>query len=119
MSKFLKYPKFILSFFKKIRTIKVKLYKSKKIKESKTDFHRNYHITFSVNIEDEFNPQKLKQKFHMIVPGKAAYFAKRNLKKAMLEKIDFNFIRVEEINDEDYKDYLESMEDDLNRRVEN
>jgi hypothetical protein len=109
---------FILNFFKKIRRLKVKLYKRRKIKESKTNFHRNYHITFNIVINDEFNPQKIEKKFSMIVPGKAAYFAKRNLKECMIEKIDFNFIEIEELTDEQYDSFIESMENELNKGVE-
>lgn len=107
-----------LSFFEKIRRFKVRLYKRKKIKESKTDFHRNYYITFNVVINDEFNPHKIETKFNMIVPGKAAYFAKRNLKEAVIKKIDFNFLEIEEIDDEQYEKFIQSMEKDLNKRIE-
>ena len=54
----------------------------------------------------------------MVVPGKAAYFAKKNLKEAMMQKIDFNFLSIEEISDEEYESFIDSVENELNKRVE-
>ncbi len=91
-----------------IRKNRLKIYKGKKIKESKTRETRMYFIKFHVHIEDGYNPQVSELQYEMVVPGKAAFFAKRNLKEAIQEKISVQIVNLEELSDEEYAKFKES-----------
>ncbi len=93
------------SFFRKQ---KLKIYKKNKIKESKTRYYRMYHIKFNIKIEDPYNPQLSDVVYEMVVPGQAAYFAKKNLEESIREKIIVQVNEIEELNDYEYEKFKQS-----------
>lgn len=103
-------PKFITSIQKYFRDLRLKRYKKKKIKESKTAHQRYYVVKFRIHVDDDYNPQVSDLEYEMLVPAHAAFFAKRNAENAMREKIRFEFTDCEEMEDEEIEEFLRSKE---------
>lgn len=92
-----------------IRKLRLKLYKKKKIKESKTEHQRFYHMKFKINVSDEINPQETGTVYEMVVPARAAFFAKMLLERSIKKKIEIKVIDWEELDSEEHDNYLESQ----------
>lgn len=101
-------PKFINQFQDWIRKTRLANYKRKKIKDSKTQYDRQYFLKFKIKISDEHNCQISDDEYEMVVPAKAAFFSKLKLEKKIKEKVEVQIIDVEEISDEDYENYINS-----------
>lgn len=104
-------PKFILDIQEWFRKTRLKMYKNKKIKESKTRHYRMYHIKFHLHIDDEYNPYLSEHEYEMVVPARAAYFAKKNLEKAIKEKIGVKVSEIEEMTEEEYETFKETEDE--------
>jgi hypothetical protein len=95
----------IYNFFRKH---KLKLYKNKKIQESKTKHHRMYHAKFYVHVEDPYNPQVSATEYEMVIPAQAAYFARKNLEVAIKRKVTIQISKLEEMTDDEFDAHKKS-----------
>ncbi len=110
MSKGFKPPKFLINFFERFRKWKLGMYKKKKVRQEKTKHDRTYFVKFVIKIEDPINPQLGFKEHTMMIPAKAAFFAKIKARRAMMEKIDFYFSECELVSDEELE-YFEKSRD--------
>lgn len=110
MKKGFKPPKFLIRFFERFRKWKLGMYKKKKVRQEKTKHDRTYFVRFKIKIEDPINPQESFNECTMMVPAKAAFFAKIKARRAMMEKIDFYFSECELVSDEQLE-YFEKSRD--------
>lgn len=101
-----------LNFLEKIsaflRKQRLKIYKGKKIKESKTKETRMYYIKFYIHIDDQYNPQVSEIQYEMVVPARAAFFAKKNVEKAIKRKVSIQVVELESMSDDEYDKFVES-----------
>ncbi len=107
---FIKPPHFITNLFDKFRKWKLVRYKKKKVRQEKTRRDRSYLVKFTVKIQDQINPQESEREYEMMVPAKAAFFAKRKARKAMMEKFDFYFTDCDLVTDDELEYYEKSRE---------
>lgn len=107
-------PKFVVNIFAAFRKWKVGRYKQMKVKKEKSLHDRTYFVKFSVKIEDEINPWESKAQYEMVVPAKAAFFAKRRARRALINKINLSFIDCEEMSSKE----VENFEKSKNKYVE-
>jgi len=110
-------PKFIIDFFMFFRKLKLSRYKKKKVRQEKTRRDRTYYVKFSVKIDDPTNPQEHKKEYNMMVPAKAAFFAKRKALMSIKKKMSLNFSKCELMNDDDI-DYMESAKEEYKKKKE-
>jgi len=110
-------PRFVTKLQIYFRKLKLKVYKNKKVKQSKTPHHRHFYMKFRLNINDDINPQTGHSEYEIIVPARAAFFARLSLEKSIKEKIQIDVTDWEEITDEEYEEYLTSK-DSFEKRVE-
>lgn len=103
-------PKQLERFFSFIRKARVEFYKRRKIQQERTKKERVYFVKFSLIVEDPINPSQIRKTFEMYVPAKAAFFAKRKAKKALLSKIDLDFSECQHVNDDEYEKVEKSRE---------
>ena len=94
-------PKFITWLQNYFYIVKLKRYKKKKIKESKTPYQRYYHLKFKVRLDDIHNTQDGNLECEMLVPAQAAFFAKRLAEKDVRRKVVLDFLECEELSDEE------------------
>jgi hypothetical protein len=104
-------PKFIKNLRGYFRKLKLRWYKKKKVNESKTPHQRYYYMNFKIHVQDELNPQVSDLNYSMVVPAKAAYFAKLKLEQAIKEKLRVEVVDWEEMTEEEHSEYLQSQED--------
>jgi len=109
-------PWFITKLKRYLHKIKLKRYKKKKVKESKTPHQRMYLVKFKIKILDDYNPQESDLTYEMMVPAQAAFFAKRMVESDVKRKLEIDFSDVEEISDEDYEGHLQTKEEYLNKQ---
>jgi hypothetical protein len=96
-------PKFIRDIKNYFRSLKIKFYKRKKVRKAKTPFEKDYYLTFIIKIYDVNNPQ-VSEDFNMVIPAKAAFFAKKKLERHIMENIDIEVLMVEEVDEiEEYE----------------
>lgn len=100
---FTKPPGFIENFFSKFRKWKLVRYKKKKVREEKTKRDRTYWLKFTIKIDDPINPQSIEREFEMMIPAKAAFFAKMKARMAMLRKIDLDFKEFHLVTDDEFE----------------
>jgi hypothetical protein len=93
------------------RKLKLKLYKKRKIKESKTLHQRYYHMKFRINVSDEANPQEQGPIYEMVVPARGAFFDKLLLARSVKEKIYVQVEDWEEITDEEHSTFVETQQE--------
>lgn len=105
---FTKPPIFLLKLFAAFRKFKIKRYKKKKVRLEKTSFYRDYFIKFKVKINDPFNPQISDLEYEMVVPAKAAFFAKKKVNSSILNNIEIDFIECELMTEKDIDQYKKS-----------
>lgn len=103
-------PKQLERFFSFVRKARVEFYKRRKIQQERTKKERMYFVKFSLIVEDPINPSQIKKTFEMYVPAKAAFFAKRKAKKALLSKIELDFSECQHVNDDEYEKLEKSRE---------
>lgn len=96
-----------MSWFRKVR---LKIYKKKKVRKQKTPTNRHYVVRFKVKIDDINYPHIFDKEFNMVIPAKAAFFAKRKLKLNILKKIDVDINDVDKITYKEYLDYERDRE---------
>ena len=104
---FSKPPKFIVNFFSFFRKWKLGRYKKKKVREEKTSKNRTYFVKFKIKVDDPINPQVSSDEYKMVIPAKAAFFAKIKAVEAIKNKLEFEFVDIDLMTEEDL-DYLES-----------
>jgi len=110
-------PQFITDLQNYFRKIKLSQYKKKKVNESKTPHQRFYHMKFKINVVDDFNPQGSETVYEMVVPARAAFFAKTFLERSIKEKITVDVVEWDEMSDEEHQHYKESKEEFINPKV--
>jgi hypothetical protein len=93
-----------------IKKLRLKLYKSRKIREDKTPTDRYYYVDFKVKIIDSVNPHEFDRVFNMVVPAKATFFAKRKLRKAIMRKIDVSLVDINRMTYEEWQEYERDRE---------
>lgn len=101
----------IYRLFDKARKFRLSRYKKKKVRKEKTRRNRFYHLTFKVKIEDPLNPQESETEFEMVVPAKAAFYAKTKARLAIIKKLLLDFKHVEEMSYIEYKRFKKSRLD--------
>lgn len=106
-------PKFITSLKKYFRDLRLKRYKKKKIKESKTPYQRYYIVKFKIKIADDYNPQESDLTYEMIVSANAAFFAKRMVENDIKRKLEIDFSDCEEMSDEEYESFLRTRNEHI------
>jgi hypothetical protein len=112
-------PRFITSIQKYFKNLKLKRYKKKKIKESKTPHKRFYMVKFKIHVDDNHNPQVSDMEYEMLIPAQAAFFAKRMVETDVQRKLRIEFMDCEEIEGEEELDYyLVSKEKYVNKKSE-
>lgn len=104
-------PKFIRDIFAKFRKWKLSRYKKKKVRIEKASGEKKYFVKFLIKVDDPINPQESDFEYEMIVPAKAAFIAKKKTVLSIKKKLDIEFIECEEISDEEYEDFEESLEE--------
>lgn len=96
------------SLFKKWR---LKKYKRKKVMSAMTAAEKQYMIRFKIRLDDTVNPQQVGDKvYEMLVPARAAYFAKKKLKSAIKLKIQADVVDVDALTSDEVHSYRKSME---------
>ncbi len=109
-------PKFITWLQNYFYIVKLKRYKKKKIKESKTPHQRYYHLRFKVRLDDIHNTQDGNLECDMLVPAQAAFFAKRLAEKDIKRKVVLDFLECEELSDEELAAYFETKEEYIKKQ---
>ena len=104
-------PRFITNLEERFRKFKLSRYKRKKVNESKTPHQRYYHMKFKIRVVDSHNPQESDFTYEMVVPARAAFFAKNHLEKSVIEKIAVDVVDWEEMTDEEHDEFLKSKEE--------
>lgn len=95
----------IYRFFRKMR---LRLYKNKKVNRSKTKHDRIYYLKFLIHLNDPQNPQVSETEYQMMIPAKAAFFAKGKLEDVIIEKLRVQVNSIEEVSEDDYQEFLDS-----------
>ena len=103
-------PKFILKLFDLFRKWKLGKYKKKKVRQEKTKEDKAYFVKFIVKIEDPINPQESHKEYQMLIPAKAAFFAKIKAKQAIIKKIELEFVDCDLMSDEEYENFENSKD---------
>lgn len=106
-------PKFITSLKRYFRELRLKRYKKKKIKESKTPHQRYYMVKFKIKIADDYNPQESDLTYEMIVSAHAAFFAKKMVENDIKRKLEIDFSDFEEMSDEEYEIFLKTRDEHI------
>lgn len=110
-------PKFITNIQDYFRKLKLKRYKKRKVKQSKTPHQRNFYMKFRLNIDDDVNPQIGARQYTIVVPAKAAFFAKLGLERSIIKKIKVEVLDWEEITDEENNIYNESKKEFIYKTI--
>lgn len=117
---FTKPPKFVLRVFDYFRKLKLKKYKKKKIRQEITEWNKDYFVKFKIKINDPINPQISNFEYEMVVPAKAAFFAKKKVVSSIMNSVEVDFITCELMTDEEFKHYKESeteyLEEQINKK---
>ena len=92
------------------RDLKLRFYKRKKVLKEATRVNRNYEFVFKLKIEDERNPHEFETEFTMVVPGKAAFFAKRKLLDAILLKMELEILNTRVLSSEEAESFEKQKE---------
>ena len=103
-------PKFITGLQNYFRKLKLGWYKKKKVNKSKTPHQRFYHMKFKIHIGDDLNPQVSDLDYEMVVPARAAFFAKAFLERSIKEKMYVDVVDWDEMTDAEIDAYLESKD---------
>lgn len=102
-------PRFIRRLQNYFRKLKLRLYKKRKVNESKTPHLRYYHMRFKINVEDELNPQTSDKTYEMVIPARAVFFAKILLDRSIKEKINIEVVDWDEMDEEQHEHFLQSQ----------
>ena len=62
-------------------------------------------------MRDENNPQVSDIAYEIVIPARAAYFAKIQLEREIKNKIQVEILNWEEITEEEHQEYLKSQEE--------
>lgn len=102
---------------KPFKTWRLKRYKRKKVRAEMTLLDKQYMIQFKIMLDDQVNPQQLGDKvYEMVVPAKAAYFAKRKLKSAIQLKIQTEVVDLDVMTSEELAEFKKSRKAFLNNK---
>jgi len=104
-------PKFILNIFARFRKWKLSRYKNKKVRQEKSIADRDYFVKFKILVNDPINPQSSEFEYEMVVPAKAAFFAKRKTEDVIKSKIEIEFVECEPMSEIQYEEFEESKEE--------
>jgi len=107
MYNFSKPPKFVIDFFSFFRKWKLGRYKQKKVRKEKTFRNRTYFVKFKIKVDDPINPQVSEAEYEMVIPAKAAFFAKQKAIESIKKKLEFEFVDIDLMTEEQLE-YLES-----------
>lgn len=88
------------------RKLKIKWYKRRKVQKERSIKQRYYFVKFTMRIDDPVNPQRFIKEYEMVVPARAAFFAKRGLESAMRRKLQFDFVECDRMSDEQVDDFF-------------
>jgi len=94
--------------FSKLRKIKLGRYKKKKVRKEKTFKNRTYFVRFTIKVDDPLNPQESDRQYEMMIPAKAAFFAKAKAKRSIQKKIALDFSECEEVTKEQVEGFEKS-----------
>lgn len=95
----------------RLRKSRLVRYKKKKVISSMTLQKKNYFVTFTINIDDEINPQEGEKVYEMVVPARAAFYARLKAKDAIKRKISLGFKKSESMTDEEVEEFIKSREE--------
>jgi hypothetical protein len=84
---------------KRLKNYRIKRYKKNKIKAEKSTLDRVYMLRFKVKINDKQNPQESTHELEMLIPAKAAFFAKREALKHIQRSIELVYVGVDEVEE--------------------
>jgi len=110
-------PKFVVNILDRFRKWKLSRYKKKKVRQEKTNWDRDYFLRFYIKIDDPINPQEIKKKYTMVIPAKAAFFAKRKAMESIKKKLTLEFVECDTMTEEDFE-YMESTKEDYINKKE-
>jgi hypothetical protein len=113
---FSKPSKFITDLFSFFRKWKLGRYKKKKVRKERSFKDRSYFVSFVIKVDDPINPQEIEKKYNMVVPAKAAFFAKIKAEESIKNKINIDFMDCELITDDDIY-YMESTREEYIKDV--
>jgi hypothetical protein len=83
-----------------LRSLKVKQYKARKLKEAKLTPKETYKLYFTVVINDDSGPKE-SEVFDITIPAYSVYFAKKMLESYIKEQVTVNITNFETINEEE------------------
>ena len=109
-------PQFVTYLEIKYRQFKLLFYKRKKIKKEKSLIDRYYHLKYRIKISDPHNPLLSDLIYESVVPAKAAFFAKLRMKNDLKKKIFIDVVEIDEMDDNEFQEYLISKQEFLNNR---
>lgn len=109
-------PKFITRIKERIRKLRLGVYKKKKVNQSKTPHPRMHYMTFKIHVTDNINPQISSSEYQMAVPARAAFFAKMFLEKTIKEKIAVEIVKLEEMTEEEYEEFMNSQQEFIEQK---
>ena len=95
----------------KFRKWKLTRYKKKKVRQEKTKRDRAYLVKFIIKVKDPINPQESDVEYEMMVPAKAAFFAKEKARRSIIQKIDLYFSDCDLVTDEEFEEYERSRDE--------
>jgi hypothetical protein len=105
---FTKPSRILTGIFHSFRKMKLGWYKRRKVRKEKSLSRRYYFVKFTMKIDDPVNPQRFIKEYEMVVPARAAFFAKRGLESSMRRKLQFNFVECEQMSDKQIDEFFES-----------
>jgi len=110
-------PKFIIKLQEYFRKLRLKYYKNRKIKDSKTPHPRHFYMKFRINLHDDVNPQIGETEYEIVVPARAAFFAKMGLERTIEKKLRVEVLDWEEITDEEHDEYVNSRDEYVYKKI--
>jgi len=103
----------------KIRKFRVNRYKKKKVISSITLQKKYYLVKFSVKLEDNINPQEMEREYEMLVPARAAFYARLKAKASIKKKIDLDFKKCHHMSEEELQEFNNSKQKYINKNSSN
>jgi len=71
-----------------------------------------------IKIDDPLNPQESEVEYEMVIPAKAAFFAKQKARKAVEKKLRVYFSECEMMTDEEVEHFSETEQEYIDLRME-
>lgn len=89
-----------MKLFKHFKKFRLKLYKKKKVKKSRTKEERNYKLNFDIIIQDKNDNLKY-DNVEIEIPARSLFDAKNKLKDHLKRKLSFDLRWVEVLDDDE------------------